>query len=99
MVTLPPLVQIKISPYLQTVLDSKGAELKGKKDTKFGWYYKIRKNKPDAYVAANDRWEPLLDHLRAEGKQFFFQGTHLYVRDENEVNKVADDLRSPLLLT
>ena len=97
MVTLPPLVQIKVSPFLLSVLDSKSGDLKGKKDTKYGWYYKIRKNKPDAYVAANKRWEPLLDHLRTEGKQFFFQGTNLFIRDGTEVKKVAEDFDLPPL--
>ena len=46
----------------------------GKRILSLGGIIRFGRNKPDAYVAANKRWEPLLDHLRAEGKQFFFQG-------------------------
>ena len=94
-VTLPPLVEIKVSPYLQSVIDRKAGDLKSKKDSKYGWFYKIRKHRPDAYVAANKRWEPVLDHLRKENMKFFFQGSHLYVRGENGVKKVEEDFKLP----
>ena len=67
------------------------SNIKNKKDKKHGWYFKIKRRMPDAYVAANKRWEPYLDYFRQSEKKFRFEGTSLIV----EGDKVKPDLVPP----
>ena len=63
LVTLPPLMDVRVSPSLQSSIETHRKNLDGKKDKKYGWFYKIKRHLPDAYIAANKRWEPFLDQF------------------------------------